>query len=442
MAIGLVAIAIFGLLLSGRPAGQRLSPIALAAERTAELPGGRFAFVEERRYSDAVTAAIRGAGYFNSRPRAEYTRMGYVGNANPLAPRHIQVIRIGRRSWSTSEVIAPLLPDGDRWQFAIAEKKEYREALKSELLPAGEPRLQLELVEEISGRAVEVGTEQVRGVETTRYRAELDAEKYVDFLRRNDLVEHPQLRLRQLRLQGGLGLLEAWVDEDGLLRRTEVTRPDAIGGGKGAVDWQRTEYFGFGDVPVVHPPAEGVVFNPRQAGRKLLEKALAGSGPGWIGETVDRGRPLSRPQFVARANAICADFERPRYLRAGFRFGKLFAQAKGTYMRGLQGSEAARHGYAPLLERLSGSAEWLYALAIQAIQRMARLNPPARDRALVDRWLRIETESLAPFVATIGVIEDGWLTPSVYGQPSTDPLKFASKRIERSLGIKTCSRDE
>ena len=115
----------------------------------------------------------------------------------------------------------------------------------------------------------EVGTEEVRGVETTHYRAQLDIRRMAE----QDLERVPEEHRERMRrdLQQLLQLLEEptvpvelWVDDDGLLRRMELRMAMQVPGPTGeptALELtQRMELFDYGvEVDVEAPPEDEVV---------------------------------------------------------------------------------------------------------------------------------------------------------------------------------------
>ena len=438
LAIAAVAAVVLGLLLMPEEPSPGLSPIALAAERTSELPGGRFSFKVEKIYESAHPARIRGGGWFNADREAVYEWADYYGEVSPAAPRDIRAVTIGRRSWKTSSVIAGYLPDGKTWQLDVEDREEYREDADTRITSSGNPHLQLELLRRVSTGTAKIGSETVRGVKTTHYRAELDAERYAALLKEKGATEHPGLLRRLVELQGGMGRIDAWIDGRGLLRRTAVVRPMEVGGGAGAVERQLTEFFGFGEVPVVQAPPRPQVFDSWAAGRALLREAIAGKGPGWMAGAGPRAMPIPKARFVRRANEICNRLE-DRGKALSFRLGKLSAEAKTLQWRALQGSPEAARLFMPVMQRLAGEMSGLYTLAAEGMRDLGTLSPPPRDREMIDRWLRVQTAQLMQVARAADTIRSGSLTALDVGQPSGDPLGNYADRIAKRYGMKACA---
>ncbi len=121
-----------------------------------------------------------------------------------------------------------------------------------------DPTSLMRLLRLITGDVEEEGSEQVRGVETTRYRTELDLAK-----------AREQMPPELLRLVDQLGQqklpIEAWVDEEGRLRRfrqvADLSKANLTGPAAGATGTVVTtfELHDFGvQVDVKPPPAEQV----------------------------------------------------------------------------------------------------------------------------------------------------------------------------------------
>jgi hypothetical protein len=120
-------------------------------------------------------------------------------------------------------------------------------------LTQNDPTQMLAYLRATSGKIDEIGKEDVRGVETTHYRAKVDLDKVAE-------QAPPNLR-RTFRasiqsLKRGLGSdqipVDVWIDEDNLVRRLQEHLPVA-GGGK--IDFS-VDFYDFGTpVDISAPPA-------------------------------------------------------------------------------------------------------------------------------------------------------------------------------------------
>lgn len=123
---------------------------------------------------------------------------------------------------------------------------------------ATDPSQLLETLRGVSDDIEEVGTEEVRGVETTHLTATVDLQKAFDQL--------PAEQREQL--EGQLGDIDAavpvdvWIDGDSLVRRMEMDLTPIMGpamGGAGGSATMRIEFFDYGeDVAIEVPDASEV----------------------------------------------------------------------------------------------------------------------------------------------------------------------------------------
>lgn len=132
------------------------------------------------------------------------------------------------------------------------------EALRQ--LRANDPRAVIHELRGVTGDAVKVGTEVVRGAETTRYRATVDLDKAAA-----SAPVEVRGHLAEVARQLGTSELEmdAWLDADGLLRRLQYTidlaslddSAPAKGTGTGTLV-ATLELFDFGADVAVEAPAK------------------------------------------------------------------------------------------------------------------------------------------------------------------------------------------
>lgn len=137
----------------------------------------------------------------------------------------------------------------------------------TQLETASDPTGSLEALESVSDDVEEVGQEDVRGEPTTRYRGTIDAAEQADRLG-GALGELAGQGLDPAALQAAP--FEAWIDDDGRLRRFVVTLElpaSEATQGQSVTSATTMELFDFGvTVDVAAPPADQV-----QDGAPLLE---------------------------------------------------------------------------------------------------------------------------------------------------------------------------
>ncbi len=141
-------------------------------------------------------------------------------------------------------------------------------------LQANDPTAVLNYLRGVTGEVSELGRETVRGASTTRYRATLDLDKAAAAspVEARDDLSNVRKQLGTSRIP-----TEAWIDDEGRLRRLRYTidlsklsdSAPAKGSGKGIVT-ASFELFGFGvDVDVAPPPADQIT---------ALEELIASTG--------------------------------------------------------------------------------------------------------------------------------------------------------------------
>lgn len=246
-----------------------LESVAQAATRTAEARTSRF---EQRTRMDVggriVEVHSRGT-YDYERQRARMTvSMPPAGEVETIVDGTVFYMRLPAALAGTAQA------GGKKW-------------LRLDLEAAGDPELAaavqaqqqrtpaqiLDFLEAAAGTIEQVGTEEVRGVATTRYRAALDARKAAEA----QLEAVPEEQREQVRktVEASLAQLgstsmpvDLWVDAEGRLRRLE-TAATVPAGAKGAATSlsMSMELFDFGvAVDAEPPPAAEVVDISRGTG--------------------------------------------------------------------------------------------------------------------------------------------------------------------------------
>jgi hypothetical protein len=120
-----------------------------------------------------------------------------------------------------------------------------------------DPSQALKYLLAVSGDVDEVGEEDVRGVGTTHYKAQVDLEKVVDVLPKGQR-EQARQTIEQLTKQVGESEIpiEVWIDDDGLVRRERIDYGIEQGGQEVSLRFD-IELYDFGiDAGIEPPPAE------------------------------------------------------------------------------------------------------------------------------------------------------------------------------------------
>ncbi len=144
---------------------------------------------------------------------------------------------------------------------ALAAQQGVDQSLIGSQFGQNDPSQFLQYLEGASTRVQEIGREQVRGVETTRYHAAVDLTKAPDYLPDEQRARYEQA-IAQLTKQTGLDEVpvDAWIDDEGLLRRMTMNMSFAAAGAGDASMLMTMELFDFGvDVQVEAPPESKVL---------------------------------------------------------------------------------------------------------------------------------------------------------------------------------------
>ena len=119
-----------------------------------------------------------------------------------------------------------------------------------------DPTQTLAYLKGAAGEVDDLGTENVRGVETTHYRAMIDPEKAWE--QAGAITDREALRKTLDQIGDEPFPTDVWVDGDGLARRIAISVPMETPQGKVAMD-MAMEFFDFGtEVDVEPPPANEV----------------------------------------------------------------------------------------------------------------------------------------------------------------------------------------
>jgi hypothetical protein len=262
--------------------------LSQAAATSAKAPSGRFELALSSTFPGAKSGFdLTASGAFDTKAdRAEisldlgslagllgafFGSAGAMGDKRPFDLGNaggwkIDAIQDGAVVYLRFPAIADLLPDGKTWVRVDASQAGNPSPLGfdlSDLQAYGgdDPRSLLDALEAVSGDLETVGTEELRGVATTHYRASIDPSKV-------DEVAPPAKRdklsdgLREVLEGSGLDEvpLDVWLDEDGLVRKFEVAVSAEPQGASDPVESSASlELYDYGsDVDIAVPPAEDV----------------------------------------------------------------------------------------------------------------------------------------------------------------------------------------
>jgi hypothetical protein len=271
---------------SGATAGEPISfeQLSQAASTSAETTSGRFSFAlevsspeleQELGFSgEGAFDAASGRSSFSADMSAFMALLGglFAGIAGTDGPDlgdpslwKIETVRDASTTYVKFPAIADELPDGKTW--VKAEDGQVVEAggfklQEFEQFTQADPKQLLETLEELSGEIEVVGTETLRGAETTHYRATVDAESVATSASEESGQDLGALT-DQIVGQSGISEvpIDIWIDADGLVRKilldVTATPPGDSAPSRAMVSF---ELWDLGEsVEIELPPASGVV---------------------------------------------------------------------------------------------------------------------------------------------------------------------------------------
>ena len=265
LALTVVAIAVAAVLfLSGGKNTVPVSTVAKAAEATTSAGGFKLT-VDGRFHILGRDVPMKGSGTVDPAARRGHLTFDSVGPLGPGAGGgKIEQVFEGDVIYMRTPAVAK--------QFGL--KKEW---LRVDLQSAGralgvdptqfgqlgsnDPRQMLDQIRSVSGEVEKLGTEKVRGVDTTRYKAEVDLRKYPDRLPEG---QREQARVAVERIVDMTGSptypMTLWIDDDELVRRVRTEYEFEARGQEQKSSFSLTmEFFDFGTaVDVKPPPAKDV----------------------------------------------------------------------------------------------------------------------------------------------------------------------------------------
>jgi hypothetical protein len=133
----------------------------------------------------------------------------------------IDAVQVGTESYVRFPAVADRLPEGKSWIRTDANATV--QGFDLEQFSASDPRELLALLKGASAEIETLGTEELRGVETTHYRALIDPREYARRVSAENSEELFSL-VEEMGVQGGLTTVpvDVWLDSDGLVRKLSL----------------------------------------------------------------------------------------------------------------------------------------------------------------------------------------------------------------------------
>ena len=297
-------LAVAGALLAARGDDTvPLSTVANAAEATNSAGG--FKLTIDGRYEvpgAGQTLPMKGSGALN--PEARRGKLTFQ-SAGALGSGQIEQIFEGQVIYVKTPAAAKELGVKEPWLRLDA--REAGQALGIDparlgQLGGNDPRQMIDQIRSVSGEVKKLGNETVRGVSTTKYRADVDIRRYPDRL---PPAQREQARVAVEKLVDQTGSdtypMTLWIDKDELVRRVQVEYEFDIVPGqdeRGSFS-MRMEFFDFGvPVDVSPPPAKDVADLAdlaRRAGEAGGQAPPQGAAPGGVPGGAPGGAPGAAP---------------------------------------------------------------------------------------------------------------------------------------------------
>jgi hypothetical protein len=238
-ALAAVAIGVAALLQGGDDgtSGVRPEAVAEAAERTARVHGLRYTMTGETeipqvgksfRFTGEGVSDVRGqrgTAHMDMSQMAELAKQ--EGQSGPMTDADTWQMDMvfDRRFFYMKFPLASAGLGGKEWAkfdiLKVSEALGIDPVLARAQQQQGDPVMSLQYMRSVSDDVEQIGTETIRGVETTHYRATIDLRKYVDLVPREKREEAERSVDRLIELSGGeeTADMEVWVGKDKLVHR-------------------------------------------------------------------------------------------------------------------------------------------------------------------------------------------------------------------------------
>jgi hypothetical protein len=258
---------------AGDDASEDVQPdavIAQAADATVDAGSYRMAMVTDMTMEGAGDGPLTmsAEGEFDPDERLGHMTMDMseLAQGQAAGPLEAEVIFDGLVFYMKMPFLQQTQPGLKEWiRFDLQALGEEAGLDLDQLMQLGsqsDPSQTLAYLRAASDDIQEVGSEEVRGVETTHYRMTVDLSRVAETAP-SDQREALQAQIDELIEKSGIQEVptEVWIDEDGLVRRQRVTYENMAFAPGAHGDMTITmELFDFGvDVEVEPPPAGQVV---------------------------------------------------------------------------------------------------------------------------------------------------------------------------------------
>lgn len=249
---------------------QDENAFAAAFQKTTDAGSSRMSFDMAMAIGD-TNASFTGEGLFDykrQRGRVEFDMSGLSKVDRELkGVGKMEMIFDGLVLYMRMDSLSEQLPAGESWLKIDLRKAGAATGadLGSISQLSQSPAQQLQYLRAASKEIVEKGQEEIRGVETTQYRALVDVRKAIELGAESAPPEfRDQIRREAVKAaeQSGFDelLMDVWIDGEGLPRRISTMFGTKIQGDGGAINMSM-DLFDFGVKVDVAPPAAKQAFD-------------------------------------------------------------------------------------------------------------------------------------------------------------------------------------
>jgi hypothetical protein len=265
-----VLLALAPVATTGCGAEEAVSPekVARAAESTIKAGGARLSLDSITRAPGAESFRIRGTGVMDARGSSDI-RLTWSAQGRKGSVR--QVFAAGT-AYMRSAIFGDL--PGDKTWIKIDLEKLVKEVGLGELPQANttHPREILSHLRAV-GKVEDAGTEGVRGVPTTHYKAVVELDRLPELAPAGERSAARLAAKRLMRLtKSDEHRTEVWVDDRGLVRRTRDTLPLSFPDAQDAELQATTEFFDFGTWVAVEVPSPSEVVDATELAAREARK--------------------------------------------------------------------------------------------------------------------------------------------------------------------------
>ena len=236
--------------------------IAQAAETTSAKGGAKVAVTQTMTIPGAGAMTMTGDGVVDSKRRVGHITMRYGGAATGGESMTQEMIVDQFTIYMRSELYGAGLKAGKKWlKFDLAKLSKGLGIDLSQLAQVGQdPSQSMQMLKAVGGDVKRVGEEKVRGVDTTRYRATVEFDKYPAAVPPSDRAAVRKSIESLVKLTGQRSIpVDVWVDGDKVVRRVGQTIKTKVPGAGSMQMKMIIEYHDFGTkVDVKAPPADQV----------------------------------------------------------------------------------------------------------------------------------------------------------------------------------------